>query len=138
MTTSVKSYLESITRALNEIDKYNGANSTVTSFSQVSKNNSHRPFLESIRNDLYHFDEEKKVRIIFNIENYLEEHPNEDQELVIVLKRVLEVVNHYKEHQQILLSPEKKVDLSPERVSKSSLESVRRELFKFESLEEKK
>ncbi len=130
MSLSTQSYLTQIHSALDQINAYRGAVTTVTSKSNVTSCNNHRPFLESIRNDLYHYDEEKKARIIYNIEDYLSSQTTEDPDLTAVLERVLQIIQHFQQANEILVSPTKVPPLSQDRVSSGDLvPSVRRRLF---------
>lgn len=117
MSLDTQSYLRQIRSALDDINAYRGAVTTVKTYSNVSGDNRHRPLLDSIRNDLYHFDEEKKVRIIYNIEKYLTSNSTEDPALTAVLQRVLQVIQHFQQSNEILVSPTKVPPLSGDRAS---------------------
>ncbi len=138
MSLNVQSYLKQIQRALDGIDAYRGAVTTVTTYSNIAGGNRHRVLLDSIRNDLFHFDEEKKVRIIYNIEKYLASNPTEDPELTAVLQRVLQVIQHFQQANEVLVSPTKVPPLSQERISIEPVNSrVCRKLFdELNSLEQ--
>ena len=117
MSLNVQSYLRQIQNALDGINAYRGAVTTVATDSKVSGTNRHRPLLDSIRNDLYHFDEEKKVRIIYNIKKYLNSNSEEDSDLTAVLERILQVVQHFQQVNEVLVSPTKVPHLSQDRTS---------------------
>jgi len=131
MSLNIQRYLGQIQDALDGINAYRGAAATVTTYSNVSGGNRHRPLLDSIRNDLYHFDEEKKVRIIYNIGKYLATNATEDPELTAVLQRVLQIMQHFQQNNEILVSPTKITTNSQYETSTPSLSNpvVRKILF---------
>ena len=107
MSLEIQGVFSEIKRALSQIESCHGEISSASSASATPPDSIHRCLLESVRVDLLHYDDEKKERIIFNIGNYLSEHSHEDTELVLVMRRILEIITHYKEKKQILVSPVK-------------------------------
>lgn len=101
---------QNIIAALRTLEPLTGSPNRVTGTSNVASDNPYRPVLESIRGDLYHFDEEKRERIIFTIQEVLHETPPESRELLAVFERVLEVVQTYRDQGVISASPAKKFD----------------------------
>jgi hypothetical protein len=128
---SINGYVAAIIRELTAIEVPYGDQSTLMSASNVSAQNQHRPLLESIRNDLYHFDEEKRARIVYTIENYVAANPQEDAKLLEVLDRILQVVRQFKATKQVLISPVKNTGLAPRRVSPTELNEIARKLDFF-------
>lgn len=98
---------KTIIATLNSMDTATGSPRSVIGSSNVSHDNPYRFVLESVRTDLYHFDEEKRVRIIFTIQEVLDNNPPESEELLAVFHRVLEVVQTYRDQGAILNSPAK-------------------------------
>lgn len=111
--------LASITRVLQTIPDCQREVERVMSDSQVTASNPHRRLLESVRSDLEHVDDEKKNRMIYYIDKYVKDHSNasENEELIAVLSRILEVLNRYGLDQKILTTPIKETpSLSHARV----------------------
>jgi hypothetical protein len=131
MSLNIQRYLGQIQSALDGINAFRGAAITVTTYSNVASGNRHRVLLDSIRNDLYHFDEEKKVRIIYNIGKYLAANTTEDPELIAVLQRVLQIMQRFQQNNEILVSPTKITTNSQYETSTPSLSNpvVRKILF---------
>jgi hypothetical protein len=106
-----------IQQALNTIPDCHALAEAAISASHVSPMNRHRCLLERVRNDLWHFDDEKRARIIRNINRHLTANAgcSDDPELLDVLGRILEVVQNFQSHQTVLTSPVK--PLAPPRVT---------------------
>lgn len=101
---------------------------TITSPSNVSPDNPHRTLLENIRIDLIHVDEEKLDRIVYNVERYLSQHPDDDPEFISVLNRILEVVKHFEKSNEIIFTPEKPIQ-APRMQGSEQLREKSRQLF---------
>lgn len=106
MTSSTTNLRDQIQSALTYVDvHYKGNITTVTTTSNVSTDNKYRPLLDAIRNDLYHYDEEKGERIIYTINQHLAMNSKDDPELALVLKRVLEIVQRFQQTHEVIISP---------------------------------
>lgn len=119
--------LKPINEAFQQIDNFLLAR-TKESDSELATDNPHRPLLENLRNDLYHYDEEKKARILYNLNRYLSQNPQEDPELKAVLERVYEVMTHFQQTHEILISPVKPLP-SVQHTPISPNSNIRRKLF---------
>lgn len=76
--------------------------------SQVAEDNPHRALLEAVRECLMNLDNEKIMRISYMIQEAVSKDP-ENPQLAIVLKRVKEVIAHFKSEKSILFSPQKPI-----------------------------
>lgn len=108
-------FMAPIQEALKKIQSYEMKALTELS-SSVSLENKHRPLLESVRNDLYHFDDEKQIRIQYNITQYLKKHSLEDPELTEVLLRISSIISHFQKTNEVTISPEKSQQSSQARI----------------------
>lgn len=99
------SSLPAVDSALRDIEHYEHTHLALAP-SPVSADNPHRPLLNAIRNELFHYDADKHARIMFMLNNYLSEHTvEEDPDFHAVLQRVHQVISRFQQTQEILVTP---------------------------------
>jgi hypothetical protein len=93
-----------ILTTLSEIRSFH-CRSTQASPSASPRNPIHRDFLEDIRQNLIHFDPDKKERLKFSLERFIRKQRDvSDPEFCNVLERILALIENFKRHQVVLTS----------------------------------
>lgn len=121
--------MNQVQQVLESANSNRGKPTIVIAESQIKVDNRHRPFYEGIKAEFLHYDEDHRARIIYSLNEYVPGQPEDDQDLIIVLERIVEMAQFIRDRNQVPVSPVKKIQPIETKPTPQALSKVVRNLL---------
>ncbi len=129
MAIRAVSLVNVVQQALESANINRGKPTIVAATSKITADNKHRLFYERIKTEFLHYDADHRERIIYSLNEYVASQSDTDQELIVVLERIVEMAQSIRDINQVPVSPVKKIVPTTDKSTPRDLGKVVRNLL---------